>query len=151
MIKNVKLQVISNYVLTIYLLIWIYYAVFNWDVFAIQLNTNAGFSVIKGYPLAFFFLLGFAAILILKYFIQLNATETEKQNKDKNHKIAMQEKDIELLKMKEVLFKMQTSEMGKNSSHLDALHKKLDSLSDHIAREKDTDTTNNQEKEDKEQ
>jgi uncharacterized coiled-coil protein SlyX len=52
------------------------------------------------------------------------------------------EKDIELLKMKEVLFKMQTSEMDKSSSQLNALHEKLDSLSNKIS-EKDEEENEN--------
>src|SRR6056297_2763703 len=118
--KNHKLNNAVNIILILYLASWIYYAVFNWDVFAIKLNTNAGFSVIGGYPFVFFFILGLVGLLILKYIIHLSLLQKDRGEKDQRHRITILEKDIEILKMKEVLFKMQTSEMSKNSSHLNA-------------------------------
>ncbi|MFP4556076.1 MAG: hypothetical protein ACLFNU_04300 [Bacteroidales bacterium] len=135
--KRTVLINIANYILAIYTAAWIYYAAFNWDIFSIKLNTNAGFSVIAGYPFVFFFLLGLVALLTIKYFMYLNKVHADKAEKDSAHKIAIMEKDIELLKMKEMLFKMQTSEMGRNSSNLNALHEKLDSLSKQISGEEE--------------
>ncbi len=135
--KNHKLNNAVNILLILYLASWIYYAVFNWDVFAIKLNTNAGFSVIGGYPFLFFFVLGLAALLILKYVIHISLLQKDRSDKDQRHRITILEKDIEILKMKEVLFKMQTSEMSKNSSHLNALHEKLDALSNQISHEEE--------------
>lgn len=140
--KRTVLTNVINFTLAIYVAVWIYYAAFNWEVFAIKLNTNAGFSVIGGYPFAFFFLLGFAALLTVKYFIHLNKVHEDRKEKDSDHKIAIMEKDIELLKMKEVLFKMQTSEMGKNSSHLNTLHEKLDNLTARFESEKAEENSN---------
>lgn len=135
--KRTVLTNVTNFILALYAAVWIYYAAFNWEVFAIKLNTNAGFSVIGGYPFVFFFLLGLVTLLTVKYLIHLNKVHEDKTEKDSRHRIAIMEKDIELLKMKEVLFKMQTSEMGKNSSHLDALHEKLDNLSNRLDLEKE--------------
>lgn len=140
--KNHKLNNAVNVILILYLAVWIYYAAFNWDVFAIKLNTNAGFSVIGGYPFVFFFVLGLVALLILKYVIHVSLLQKERGDKDQRHRITILEKDIEILKMKEVLFKMQTSEMSKNSSHLNALHEKLDTLSNQIAHEEDKEQKN---------
>jgi uncharacterized coiled-coil protein SlyX len=134
--KKINLINISNVTIIIYFLVWVYYAIFNWDVFSIKLNTNAGFSVIGGLPFVFFFILGLVALLVIRYFIYIYKVDTEKRVTARNHKIAIMEKDIELLKMKEVLFKMQTSEMDKSSSQLNALHEKLDSLTNQIS-EKD--------------
>ena len=131
--KNHKLNNTINVILVIYLAVWIYYAIFNWDVFVIKLNTNAGFSVIGGFPFIFFFLLGLVTLLLLKYVAHLHILQGERKEKDQVHRITLLEKDIEILKMKEVLFKMQTSEMSKNSSHLNALHEKLDELSNQIS------------------
>jgi predicted membrane protein len=118
-----------NIVLIFYLAIWIYYAIFNWEVFAINLNTNAGFAVIGGYPFVFFFLLGLVILLVIKYITYMCMLNVDKRERNNAHKIEIMGKDIELLKMKEVLFKMQTSEMGKTSADLNALHEKLDHLS----------------------
>jgi hypothetical protein len=134
--KRTTLTNITSFTLALYVAVWIYYAAFNWEVFSIKLNTNAGFSVIGGYPFIFFFLLGLAALLTVKYFVHLNKVHEDRKEKDSAHKIAIMEKDIELLKMKEVLFKMQTNEMEKNSSHLNALHEKLDQLSNTLEQEK---------------
>jgi hypothetical protein len=131
--KRITNQAILNIVFIIYLMIWIYYAAFNWEVFSIKLNTNAGFSVIRGYPFVFFFLLGLVAFLILKYFLQIDWLLREKREKERSGRINLLQKDIELLKMKEVLFKMQSKEMSKNSTELNALHEKLDELSKHIS------------------
>ncbi len=127
--KKIPIIPIINGILGIYIAVWVYYMIFNWELFSIKLNTNAGFSVIPGYPFAFFFLLGFAGLLIMKYFIHIFSLNVEQQNKDREHRIKLQEKDIELLKMKEILFKMQTSELDKSNAQLNALHKKLDSFS----------------------
>ncbi len=127
--KKSDLLRIINIILILYLAIWTYYAIFNWEVFAIKLNTNAGFSVIGGYPFVFFFLLGFVLLLAIKYITHLCIVNIDKSERNSAHKIEIMGKDIELLKMKEVLFKMQTSEMGKNSADLNALHEKLDQLS----------------------
>lgn len=136
--KKINLSILINYILGIYLAAWIFYAALNWDVFSVKLNTNAGFSTIGGYPFAFFFLFGFVALLILKYFINLNMIRTDKSERERIHRISILEKDIELLKMKEALYKMETSEMGKNSSDLKALHEKLDKLSANMSETDDS-------------
>ncbi len=141
--KKINLINISNFTILIYLLVWIYYASFNWDIFSIKLNTNVGFSVVGGFPFIFFFLLGLAALLVHRYFIYIAKVHTDKKENNSLHRIAMLEKDIELLKMKEMLFKMQTAEMDKNSSHLSALHEKLDSLSDQITDKEEDDKEEN--------
>ena len=146
--KKTNLLSISNYTIIVYLIIWIYYAGFNWDVFAIKLNTNLGFSVIGGFPFIFFFLLGLAAILLFRYFAYISKVNTDKIESNSSHRIAMMEKDIELLKMKEVLLKMQTAEMDKNSANLSVLHEKLDNLSNQMSDNKEDDK---EDKEDKEQ
>lgn len=130
--KKINIRSVINYTLGIYLAAWIYYAIFNWKIFSIQLNTNAGFSIISGYPIAFFFLFGFAALLMLKYFVGINSLHQEKLARERTHRISILEKDIELLKLKEVLFSMQTSELDKNSTYLKALHEKLDKLSNRL-------------------
>ncbi len=140
--KKINLLSINTYTIIIYFLIWMYYAIFNWDVFAIKLNTNAGFSVIGGFPFIFFFLIGLVALFILRYFIYVHKVASDKQERNSKHKIALMEKDIELLKMKEVLFKMQTSEMDKSSSQLNALHEKLDNLTNQISDKNEEEDTN---------
>jgi len=135
--SKMNLNRLLNVILVIYILTWAYYAIFNWEVFSLKLNTNAGFTVLGGYPFAFFFLLGLVALVLVKYFVQIRQLEDEKKYREYRHEKTIMEKDIEILKMKEVLFKMQTSEINKNSSHLSELHQKLDQISDQLQTEKE--------------
>jgi uncharacterized membrane protein YraQ (UPF0718 family) len=130
--KNVDLKVAVDIALAVWIIAWLYYALFNWDVFAIKLNTNLGFAVIGGYPFVFFFILGLLALGFLKYVLQYNQVQQQSREKDQEHKVAMLEKDIEILKLKEVLFKMQTTDLNKSTANLNALHSKLDELSKQV-------------------
>jgi hypothetical protein len=48
--------------------------------------------------------------------------------KEKNTKIAMQEKDIEILKLKEMLYQEQNAEFNKTAKDISALHEKIESV-----------------------
>jgi hypothetical protein len=135
--KKLDLNKLLNGILVVYILTWVYYAIFNWDVFSIKLNTNAGFTVIGGYPFAFFSLFGLVILVLIKYFVQIRKLENEKRSREFHYQKSILEKDLEILKMKEVLFKMQTSEMSKNSSHINDLHAKLDQISEQLRLEKE--------------
>lgn len=135
--RKIDLNKLMNVFLVIYVLTWVYYAIFNWDVFSLKLNTNAGFAVIGGYPFAFFSLFGLVILVLMKYFVQIRKLENEKRAREFQYQKSILEKDLEILRMKEVLFKMQTSEMNKNSSHLNELHAKLDQISEQLRLEKE--------------
>lgn len=132
--KTIKTSRALNAILLIWIAGWIYYALFNWDIFIIGLNTNLGFTVMKCYPFLITFFTGLIALLFLKYLSTFN-----EMNKD--NKISLYEKDLEIFKMKEVLFRMQNPDVGKSASNLNALYDKLDELSDQIKTNSD-DTTN---------
>ncbi len=129
-IKNYK--VFINTALILWLFIWVYYLAFNWSVFSVELKTNLGFAVISSYPFLFFFLTGLILFIILKYAYHIVSIQEQNQVKDKETKTSLLEKDIEILKLKEVLFKMQTKDMNDSSSALAALQDKLDKISDKI-------------------
>ncbi len=129
-IKNYKVFV--NTALILWLLIWVYYLAFNWSVFSVELKTNLGFAVISSYPFLFFFITGLILLIVLKYAYHIVSIQEQNQVKDKETKTSLLEKDIEILKLKEVLFKMQTKDMNESSSALAALQDKLDKISDKI-------------------
>jgi len=65
------------------------------------------------------------AIRISSRFFELQDSSREKERKSK---LKMLEKDIEILQLKEVLYKMQTEGLSKSSSKMNALQQKLERL-----------------------
>ncbi|MCF8223342.1 MAG: hypothetical protein K9J25_09355 [Bacteroidales bacterium] len=149
--NKLKLKHILNIAIIAWLVIWIYYLAFNWEVFSINLKTNLGFAVIGGYPFVFFFLIGLLFLILIKYFDQSITIRSIRKDKDTENRIALLEKDIELLQMKETLYKMQSEEMNKSNASLNALHERLDEMGGKIKGvEKDDDKkSKTDEKEDK--
>lgn len=131
--KKDNFRFIIDLTLLLWVLIWIYYAIFNWDVFVAQLNTSIGFSLVKTHPFVVFFAIGLVMLLIIKFaFSSYELILTDKQKSQEN-KVALLEKDIEIYKLKEVLFKMQSDEMNKSSTNLTALHAKIDDLTRNLS------------------
>lgn len=127
--KKLNIQSAIDVALIVWIAIWLYYSLFNWDVFVVKLNTNLGFNTISLYPFIFFFFFGLIILVIIKYvfhYEQLQVKASEKEHKDK---VNLLQKDIEILKLKEVLFKMQSEGINKNTSTINALQAKLDELS----------------------
>lgn len=127
--KKINIQSVVNITLAVWVGIWFYYLLFNWDVFIVQLNTNFGFNTYNMYPFVFFFFIGLIGIVIVKYAIHYSEMQNKAIEKENKSKTTLLEKDIEILKLKEVLFKMQSDGMNKSASTINALHAKLDSLS----------------------
>jgi hypothetical protein len=127
--KKINIQSIVDITLTLWVGIWLYYLLFNWDVFVIQLNTDLGFNTYKIYPFVFFFFMGLIGFIIVKYAIHYSEMQNKSKEKENKSKTILLEKDIEILKLKEVLFKMQSEGMNKSASTINALHSKLDALS----------------------
>jgi hypothetical protein len=127
--KKINIQSVINIILALWVGIWFYYLLFNWDVFIIQLNTNFGFNTYNMYPFVFFFFIGLIGFVIVKYAIHYSEMQNKGKEEENKSKTKLLEKDIEILKLKEVLFKMQSEGMNKSASTINALHAKLDSLS----------------------
>ncbi|MFO7754795.1 MAG: hypothetical protein R6V34_02310 [Bacteroidales bacterium] len=133
--NKIKLKHIINAAIILWLVIWIYYLVFNWDVFIINLKTDIGFAVIGAYPFVFFFVLGLLLMGLIKYVEQTMAMRNLGRNKDMENRIALLEKDIELLRLKETLYKMQSEELNRNNANLNALHQRLDEITSQLGQE----------------
>jgi hypothetical protein len=66
--NTVKKKILKHAVLLIlYTLIYLYFAIFNWQVFIVKLNIDLGFAVITIPPFIFLFLIGFIIIGILSW------------------------------------------------------------------------------------
>ncbi|MFO7852186.1 MAG: hypothetical protein ACQERS_09265 [Bacteroidota bacterium] len=146
---KIKLKHIINATIIAWIIIWLYYLIFNWDVFSINLKTDLGFAVIGGFPFVFFFIVGLLFLILIKYFDSAIAARKLSDEKDLKNKIALLEKDIEVLKLKETLFKMQSEEMSRSNANLSALHRKLDEITSQMESEKgksgETDSSNEEE------
>lgn len=134
--KKINTQSLVDIIILVWIGIWLYYALSNWDVFVVKLNTSVGFKTITLYPFIFFFFTGLIAFVIIKYslnYAQVLIKAKEKENKDR---MSLLQKDIEILKLKEVLFKMQTEGMNKSTSTINSLNARLDELTKQVATER---------------
>lgn len=127
--NKIKLRNIIDATIIAWLVIWLYYVIFNWDIFIIKLDTNLGFAVIGSFPFVFFFLLGLIFLIVLRYFDTIISMRKLAEHKDLKNDIALLKKDIEVFKLRETVYKMQSEEMSRNDASLQALHQKLDELS----------------------
>lgn len=136
--KNNQHKIIIDIFLIVWVFLWLYYMAFNWAVFSIELKVNLGFAVITGYPIVFFFILGLLTLIIIKYSYHFAAIKLSSKEKEEHNQKSLLEKDIEILKLKEVLFKMQTKDMSESSTALSALQEKLDNISKQISSDDQT-------------
>jgi len=130
--KRTNIQTIIDIVLIAWIGIWLFYALSNWDVFIVKLNTSLGFKTITLYPFIFFFFLGLISLIIIRYSINYTQILINAKEKENKNKMSLLQKDIEILKLKEVLFKMQSEGMNKSTSTINALNARLDELSNKV-------------------
>jgi len=131
--KNIKtFQAIINYLLIIWIVIWVYFAAFNWAVFTVSININLGFTVVTGYPFLFYALAGIVMLIVLRYIAQYLRERQRTHEKNLENKITMQKKDIEILQLKEVLFNIQTKEYNQNAESMKSLSEKLNEISEQM-------------------
>lgn len=141
--RNIKVRHLVNILLASWLVIWVYFALFNWPVFAVKLNINLGFAVISSYPFVLLFLVGVTIMLAIRYLLHYSRMLRRMEVKEKNDKIRIQAKDIEILQLKEMLYKLQAEDHSKANDRLSAMHEKLDSIARQISdtRKKHTQST----------
>lgn len=125
-------KTVISYFIIIWIVIWAYFAAFNWEVFAVAININLGFTVITGYPFIFYFVAGIILFIALRYIAQYLSERQRAYERHLEHKIAMQGKDIEILQLKEVLFNMQTKEHNQNVESMNTLNEKLNKISEQM-------------------
>jgi len=146
--KYLKFGYVVDAIILIWTFLWFYFLVFNWDVFVVKLNTNLGFTVVKGLPFVFFFVVGLLFLFIIRYSQHLSEIKNRGIEADYKNTILLLEKDIEVLKLKETLFKMQSEEMSQNSGALQSLQKRLDEISNKMDEEREEKSAPGNEKKD---
>ena len=130
--QKIELNKIINISIIVWVLIWLYFLVFNWKVFSINLDTNLGFTVVGGYPFIFFFIIGLLFLILIKYFDHLIEMKRLNIEKGMENKIALLEKDIELLKLKESFVNKLSDEVTTKASNMNALYNKLYELTEKL-------------------
>lgn len=135
--KKVNIKSTIDIIIIIWLAVWFYYALSNWDVFIVKLNTNLGFKTISLYPFIFFFFLGLIALIIVRYSVNYAQVILQAKENESKDKMRLLQKDIEILRLKEVLFKMQAEGMNKSTNTINALNERLDEMSKKFLSEKD--------------
>ena len=130
--QKIELNKIINISIIVWVLLWLYFLLFNWKVFSINLDTNLGFTVVGGYPFIFFFLIGLLFLILIKYFDHLIEMKRLNMEKGMENKIALLEKDIELLKLKESFVNKLSEEVTTKASNMNALYNKLYELTEKL-------------------
>jgi hypothetical protein len=113
-VKKVLLK--STILLILYILAYLYFAVFNWQIFIVKLNINLGFGVVEFPPFIVLFLLGFIFIGILSwtnYNIRLRKMIYELEH------------GVEMVKIKDKLVSTKVREYLLEEKNLDLLKDKM--------------------------
>ncbi|MDA3865598.1 MAG: hypothetical protein PF489_02485 [Salinivirgaceae bacterium] len=137
--KNRQHKLLIDTILIAWVVLWIYYLSLNWAIFSVALKINLGFAVITGMPFVIFFILGLVMLVVIRYSHHVYLLKELNREKDEQKNKSLLEKDIEILKLKEVLFKMQTKDMNDSSTSLKVLQDKLDSISAQMVDDKPSD------------
>ncbi|MEA1876759.1 MAG: hypothetical protein U9N86_07830 [Bacteroidota bacterium] len=97
--KNSK-QIIPGTVFLLYLAIYIYAAVFNWEIFTTVLNIELGFAKVAMLPFLVFFILGLITIMALWFLGYKRDLNHHIRFLEKAAKVTELQKDVEIEKLK---------------------------------------------------
>ena len=112
-----KKNILKHYILLIlYTLTYLYFAVFNWQVFIVKLNIDLGFGAISIPPFIVFFLLGFILIGVLSWMNYM--ANIQKM-------IFELEQGLEIGKLKDKLVKNRVRELLLDEKIIDVLMNKM--------------------------
>ena len=70
-----------------YLIVTIYFAVFNWGIFSVSLNVSLGFTVINIPVVALLFLLGLLLLILQWTFVKMNIIKQERDLTKKDNEL----------------------------------------------------------------
>src|SRR6056297_1386160 len=126
--RKFKISNIIDIGIVLWMIIWLYYILFNWEIFRVSLSTNLGFAVVNSHPFVFFMIISLLILIAIRISSRFFELQDSSREKERKSKLKMLEKDIEILQLKEVLYKMQTEGLSKSSSKMNALQQKLERL-----------------------
>jgi len=102
--------------LIVYILISLYFAIFNWQIFTVTLNVNLGFGVVSFPPFIVLFLVGFVIIGILSW---MNYSSSLRKM------IYELEHGVEIGKMKEKMVGSRVRELIMDDKNLELLKSRM--------------------------
>ena len=111
-----KLLFKNSILLIVYILVSAYFAIFNWQIFTVNLNVDLGFGVVTFPPFIMLFLLGFVIIGILSWM---------NYNSGLRRMIYELESGLEMGKMKERLTGGRVRELLTDDKNLELLKSRL--------------------------
>ena len=120
----------------IYLVLSLYFAILNWDVFIITINTNLGFAVVKTPPFLLLFLLGLFIIAIQSNFSYIRETSHEVENLQKIIELEKLKKDNEINEFKASVLDSQTQTSERNIQKLGEIQDVLLKITEELEIEK---------------
>lgn len=106
----------NSILLIVYILVSAYFAIFNWQIFTVNLNVDLGFGVVTFPPFIMLFLLGFVIIGILSWM---------NYNSGLRRMIYELESGLEMGKMKERLTGGRVRELLTDDKNLELLKSRL--------------------------
>ena len=128
----------------IYLVLSLYFAIFNWDVFIITINTNLGFAVIKTPPFLLLFLIGLFIIALQSNFTYISETKHEVENLQRAIELHKLKNNNEINDFKASVLDSQTKTTERNIQKLGEIQDVLVRITEELetekkkAKEKDT-------------
>lgn len=123
--------------LALYLVVALYFAILNWDVFSVSLKISLGFFIINLPLIAMIFLLGLTFLLIqwglsqlsdLKLQQELAQKENEINSLSKEYELKSVKKDNEINALKASLYDEQEAQIKENSENITEIKARLDEL-----------------------
>ncbi|MBE9509522.1 MAG: hypothetical protein IMY71_01485 [Bacteroidetes bacterium] len=120
----------------IYLVLSLYFAIFNWDVFIISINTNLGFAVVKTPPFLLLFLLGLFIIVLQSNFDYIRETRHEVENLQRVIELEKLKKDNEINNFKASILDSQTKTSERNIQKLGEIQDVLAKITEELETEK---------------
>ncbi len=120
----------------IYLVLSLYFAMFNWDVFIITINTNLGFTVVKTPPFLLLFLLGLFIIALQSNFAYIRETMHEVENLQRVIELEKLKKDNEINNFKASVLDSQTKTTERNIQKLGEIQDVLAKITEELETDK---------------
>ena len=120
----------------IYLVLSLYFAILNWDVFIITINTNLGFAVVKTPPFLLLFLLGLFIIAIQSNFSYIRETSHELENLQRVIELEKLKKDNEINDFKASVLDSQTKTTERNIQKLGEIQDVLARITEELETDK---------------
>lgn len=120
----------------IYLVLSLYFAIFNWDVFIVTINTNLGFTVVKTPPFLLLFIVGLFVTALQSNFTYIRETRHEVSYLYKSIELEKLKKDNEINDFKASVLDGQTKTTERNIQKLGEIQDVLVRITEELDTEK---------------